>query len=261
MNAPRSSFTSYPENGSIATGESHFIPIPELYTDDGDLHLIFLQGNGVLFYENTTDPWYRATEFGGVRYMGSPDGPNSSKFVYQPQEAASPMACVERYQFCNADRECGPLAGTKNAAHEAGPLFNITTFDSYNDIVPNDPVGSRFYWFYRGLFVMATDLVVMLKNLGPKALLSQQSLLDGLIGALPDDQWQLDVTYWWAIRLAGIQASFVNTAYDTGNPALEAYRIRPWNSYMQDMCNNQVSIPRPTAHTMITIRHNCATQN
>ncbi|KAK7726503.1 hypothetical protein SLS63_007664 [Diaporthe eres] len=231
---------SYPENGSTATSVSAFIPIPELYTNDGDLHLIFLQGNGVYFYENTTDPWYRATQFGGLRSMGgSSDGPNSTQSVYQPEEAASPLACVERYQFCNASKDCGPLAGKQTALPQAASLFNITAFDVYNNIVPNDPVGSRFYWFYLALFTMPTDLDVMLKNLGPKALLSQQSLLDGLIGPLPDDQWQLDVTYWWATRLASIQAAFVNTAYDTGNAALEAFRIRPYNSYMRDMCDNQ----------------------
>lgn len=258
MTARRSTLSSYPENGSTATSASHFIPIPELYTDDGDLHLIFLQGNGVYFYESTTDPWYRATQFGGPKSMGgSSSGPNSTQIVYQPEEAASPLACVERYQLCNANRECGPLAG-KQAIPQAGPLFNMTAFDIYNKIVPNDPVGSRFYWFYLGLFTMATDLDVILKNLGPKALLSQQGLFDGLIGPLPDDQCQLDVTYWWATRLASIQAAFVNTVYDTGNPALEAYRIRPYNSYMQDMCNNQASIPCHTVRGMITARHNCA---
>lgn len=255
-----STFSSYPENGSTATS-SHFIPIPELYTDDGDLHLIFLQGNGVYFYENTTDPWYRATQFGGLRFMGgSPDGPNSTQIIYRPEEASSPLACVERYQFCNANRECGPLAG-KQAITQAGPVFNMSAFDIYNDIVPNDPVASRFYWFYLALFTMATDLDVMLKNLGPKAVLSQQSLFDGLVGPLPDDQWQIDVKYWWAIRLASIQAAFVDTSVNRGNTALQAYRIRPYNSYMQDMCDNQVSTPCPTASAMVTARNNCTNQN
>lgn len=118
----------------------------------------------------------------------------------------------------------------------------MTAFDMLNEIVPDDPIGSRFYWYYHVLFTMAEDIDIILQNLGPKALLSQQSLLGGFMGPLPDDQWQLDVTYWWATRLAGIQAAFVNTAYDTGNAALGGFRVRPYNSHMQDMCNNQVRI-------------------
>lgn len=129
------------------------------------MHLIFLQGNGVYFYKNTTDPWYRATQFGGLRSMGgSSDGPNSTQSVYQPEEAASPLACVERYQFCNASKDCGPLAGKQTALPQAASLFNITAFDVYNNIVPDDPVGSRFYWFYLALFTMPTDLDVILKK-------------------------------------------------------------------------------------------------
>lgn len=173
---------------------------------------------------------------------------NSTRNVYLPEEPASPLACVERYQFCNAGKECGPLSGKMPAVVESASLFNMTAFDIINGTVPDDPIGSRFYWYYFVLFTMAIDIDGMLQNLGPKALQSQQNLLGGLMGPLPDDQWQLDVTYWWAIRLAGIQAAFVNTAHDTGNAALEEFRVRPHNSYMQDMCNNQVSIQDSPIH-------------
>lgn len=167
---------------------------------------------------------------------------NSTQNVYLPEEPASPLACVEKYQFCNAGKECGPLTGKMPALIESAPIFNMTAFDIIYETVPEDPIGSRFCWYYSILFAMATDIDVILQNLGPKALLSQQNLLGGLMGPLPDDQWQLDVTYWWAIRLASIQAAFVNTAHDTGSAALDEFRVRPYNSYMQDMCNNQVRI-------------------
>lgn len=176
---------------------------------------------------------------------GDENGQNSSQDVYRLEEAASPLACVEKYQFCNADKECSPLGG-KHSLSQAGPLFNMTAYNADHGIVPHDPIGSRFYWFYHALMSMTTDFEIMLKTLGPKALLSQQALLEGLIGPLPDDQWQREVTYWWAIRLASIQAAFVNTAYDPGDAALENYRIRPYNSHMQAMCDNQVSVPRCT---------------
>lgn len=238
--ASRSTASSYPDNGST-TSSSNFIPIPELYTDDADLHIIFLQGNGVYFNENTTDPWYRGTRPGPRKLMSG--FRNSTPNVYQPEEAASPMACLEKFQFCNANKDCGPLSGTYPAFTEAAPLFNITAFQVENGPVPSDPVGSRFYWYYLALFSVAPDVDLLLRNLGPKALQSQESLLGGFLGPLPDNQWQLDVKYWWATRLAGIQAAFVNTASNTGNAALDEFRVRPYNSYMQDMCDNQVILP------------------
>lgn len=246
-----SKFSSFSANGTTMTSISDFIPIPELFSDDGDLHIIFLEGNGLSFYENTTDPWYRATQLGPVIAMAN----NATKSVYIPEEPASPLACVEKYQFCNAGKECGPLSGKIPTLVESASLFNITAFDMTNATVPDDPIGSRFYWYYLVLFNMASDIDAILQNLGPKALLSQQSLLGGFMGSLPDDQWQLDVTYWWATRLAGIQAAFVNTAYDTGNAALDEFRIRPYNSYMQDMCNNQVSIEDPPIHVWKTRKY------
>lgn len=130
-----------------------------------------------------------------------------------------------------------------NALAQAAPLFNMTAFDFDNNNVPNNPVGSRFFWYYIALFSMAIDLETMLKHLGSRALQSQESLIGGFVGPLPDNQWQLDVTYWWATRLAGIQSVFVNTVYDTGNNALDQLRIRPYNSYIQEMCDNQVRLP------------------
>lgn len=239
------------------TDISDFVPIPELFSDDGDLHLIFLEGNGLVFYEKNTDPWYRATQLGPPVIMSN----NSTQNVYLPEEAASPLACVERYQFCNAGKECGPLSGTIPTLIESASLFNMAAIDIINETVPEDPIGSRFYWYHLVLLTMAADIDDILDNLGPKALLSQQSLLGGFMGPLPDDQWQLDVTYWWATRLAGIQAAFVNTAHDTGNAALDEFRNRPYNSYMRDMCNNQVSIQSFPIHVWKISKYRYENQN
>lgn len=213
------------------------------------MKLIFLQGNGVYFYENTTDPWYRATQFGPGNILHN--GSNPAQNVFQPEEAASPLACLEKYQFCNAHKECGSLSAFLNAVAQAAPLFNMTSYDLNN--VPNDPVGSRFFWYFTALFGIAMDLDEILKRFGPKTLQSQESLLGGVMGPLPDNQWQLDVTYWWATKLAGMQAAFVNTAYNTGNTSQYELITRPYNSHMQEMCNNQVKLPHFPTDAVITL--------
>ena len=201
------------------------------------MHLVFLVGNGVYFYEQTTDPWYRGTVSGATIIDWAT---NETRVVYRPEEAASPLGCVEQYQFCNAGKQCGPLAGMSDAVTQAAPYFNMTAFDFSYRVIPDDPVGSRFYWYYIALLGMSIDLDELILNLGPHALISHQSLLDGIMGPLPENQWQLDVTYWWATRLASMQAAFVNTASGSNDAALEEYLVSPYNSHMRGMCNNQV---------------------
>ena len=98
-------------NGTSAD-PSTFTPIDELLRSDGDLVLMFLSGNGVYFYEKSNDPWYRATRDNG-------------NGIYQTDVAASPLGCVQQFQFCDGGSKCGTLASLVDAAADAAPLFML----------------------------------------------------------------------------------------------------------------------------------------
>lgn len=220
-----------------------FTAIPGLFNPDGDIELIFLSSNGIEFYEKTSDLWYRATIPGDETHTILAD--QGQIQVYQPEEAASPMGCVEQFQFCNpslSSNNCGPLASWADAQVEALPLFGITTEEMQSDDVPatSNTLGSRYLWLIQVLAVSQAAIGTIIMDLGPDALTSLKYLSSGTMGPLPDNQWQLDVRYWWATFLASLQAGVVNTAHGPTDPALDPYKVLPFDSHAKDMCNNQV---------------------
>lgn len=116
----------------------------------------------------------------------------------------------------------------------------MTTADWNDTYEPNGTMISRYDWLVGILSDVAlyTDLIV--STLGQDSLGSLKYLTNGLIGSLPDNQWQLDVEYWWAISLASLQATMVDTARGSTDPVLEPYTVRPYSSDIWTMCNNQV---------------------
>lgn len=221
---------------------SDFSPIPGLFDPDGDIVLVFLSSNGIEFFDITSDPWYRATVPGDrVHTQNRSEG----FVVYQSEEAASPMGCIRQYQFCNpslSSNNCGPLASWYDAQLEAAPLFGMTIEDWGNEIDPstNNTLGSRYAWLIQVLALGQASINNIITDLGPDALTSLKYLSSGIMGSLPTDQWRLDVRYWWATFLASLQAAVVNAAHGPTDPALDPYKVLPFNSHAGDMCNNQV---------------------
>lgn len=237
-------FASKVMNHTTWVNYSEFIPIPELFRSDGDVSVIFLSGNGIRFYEQTEDAWYRATVPGYEIFDNIREG---TRRVYWPEEAASPLGCVSQVQFCNtalpSDKQCGPLAAWNDALFESAPLFNMTGPQVFGEEdVPTSSPASRFMWIVLQLNNVAPKLEKLLDRLGAESLLSKANLMQGFMGPLPPNQWQLDVTHWWSTYLASIQAGFVETAMGPADPTggLEQYKISPWNDHTRNLCNNQV---------------------
>lgn len=239
-------FASGVTNHSTSVNRSEFVPIPELFRPDGDVQVIFLIGNGIRFYEQTEDAWYRGTALGHTIFaIGT--GQKGSRITYWPEETASPLGCVQQNQFCNtalaSDKQCGPLAGWNDAISESAPLFNMTGLQVFDqDYLPDGAIGSQFIWLCQQLKSAATSLETLLQILGPDSLASRANLAQGIMGRLPLNQWQLDVTHWWSTYLASVQAAFVETAIGPADPSreLEQYKFVPWNDHVRKLCNNQV---------------------
>lgn len=209
---------------------------------DADLFIVFLSGEGVLFLNQTNDPWYR-----GLRPLSTTlviDG-EYSRPMYGSDEAASPMGCLQRYQYCNSEKKCGNLASSADALTSASPLFHEATSDIWSGglLESNgtlDATRSRFNMFQL-MLVSAFSLYDVLNVLGSSSLLSPQRLASGYMGPLPDNQWQIDATHWFDMRMAALQAAFVNDARGPSDESLLPYMLGPDDKYQQSMCNNQVS--------------------
>lgn len=218
-----------------------FAPNTRLFRPDADSLLVFLSGNGVPFFEPTMDPWYR----GFIPYANGTSGyiiPHDwNNTVYRPDEAASPMGCLERYQYCNAERKCGELASFHDAITAAAPFLNASSeeIDGYANV--SGRASSQFSWF-QSIIHNAYDLAPLLESLGAASLASRSNFEAGYVGRIPSNQWQLDVTHWWATLLAATQAAFVSAASGPTDPSLFQSTFRPENEHMEQLCRNQVRL-------------------
>ena len=228
------------KNKTIIGGGSWFTPISPLLRDDGDITLVFLSGDGVIHSAPSHDDWYRVSPT-SVNVVEGTQEIVESAAVYLPLEPASPLGCVDQYQFCYEDAQhCGVLASNFDARTSAVQLMtaesgaNSTREFSFN--------------YFRNAFsgYQSTTISELLGQLGPTSLASKNSLTSAIQGPLPSDQWQQDVIRWWDITMASIQAAFLGLSYfNPSDPSMLAYRTNFTSPELQKLCNNQVSRPWP----------------
>lgn len=224
-------------NGTVHMEWSDFLPIPQLSVSDADLMLVFLSAGGVLFFNHTDDPWYRGIIPSTTLYYKG-----DHLQLYAPDEAASPMGCLQRFQYCNSNMKCGSLASNTDAQTSASSLFHLTPGEFSSGLLSShgsDGTPSRFEMF---LAVLSSSggIPDLITSLGSSSLLSSQHFGQGVMGPLPNNQWQLDVIHWFAIRMASLQAASVNTARGLTDEALLPYVSGPSDEHQWTMCNNQV---------------------
>lgn len=235
------------ENGKTATNNSLFIPLPSLARSDGDITLAFLSGNGVLSAEPIEDDWYGFTK-PGPSYSYSPFTDGTTPY-YLPQLAASPLGCIEQWQYCNlalpGESGCGPLASFVDSYYGAAPLFNTTSEAIQPEKRPlRDGVEARLDWV-SNIWTSVLTVSHILQFLGATSLASQRSLYESF--QYPSDHtgslWHLDVNNWFATKLASLQTQFVETVLDPMHGAFSEDLVPPYGKTQTRLCNSQVSIP------------------
>lgn len=155
-------------------------------------------------------------------------GDSGSTQVYRQNEAASPLGCASQWQFCNAyETACGPLASFEDALAGASPAFEGDAAD-------------RLSWFIDSLDIDEGTLPGMLEEAQDNALLSTQSLSSGYQGAaLPDNQWQLEVTNWFAICLAYMQQTLLETVSGAASTGSALTLNSPDTAAAKMLCQSQ----------------------
>ncbi|OTA62231.1 hypothetical protein K449DRAFT_433887 [Hypoxylon sp. EC38] len=231
-----------PVHGDFPLAASDFRPIPAVRNMNGDIIIVFLSGNGILFDKQSGDAWYRTRTYS--RNLTS-TGASGKTHAYQFDEAASPLGCVQQYQWCNPSYSgtsgCGPLASFSDAADGALPFFNLSKNQEIGEqdrAYLNSAVGARFLWMMIAQRSL-DDVNGVVAQMGAKSLASQSSLSSGIQMNITDNQWQLDVTNWWNIMLSATQSVFVDTALRQSTRGLEPALISPANEYERQLCNSQ----------------------
>lgn len=234
-----------PEDGEFEYQNSGFIPIQEISDVSGNIVIVFLSGNGIMFLQPHDDGWYKATTVKGNMTTTASSG-KAQAYIFD--EAASPLGCVQQWQWCNLEYPgtsgCGPLASSTDAILGALPKFNITkdqmTTDSQERAKIQTATAARFLWSAMIHDSRDNGIYNVIASLGTKSLVSQSSLFSGVQVSLDENQWQLEVTNWWNIMLAAYQSGYVETAIGEADPGLQPVLVAPSNEYEQQACRSQV---------------------
>lgn len=217
------------------------MPINPLFREDGGLCIVFLSGNGVVHTKSTGDDWYLIDSV-PVDLTVTAVNTTFLRPSHRFSEPASPLGCVNQYQFCNSGlqgtRSCGPLASFRDAIAGAGPFFDFEYSDLQNDITRSE-TAARFRYFVHRFYESDTSIRGVLGQLGPTSLLSQRGLASGIQGSLAPNQWQLDVTYWQSITMARMQVLMINAAYGPTNPIVRESQVKYTASEYTKLCGSQ----------------------
>lgn len=219
-------------NGSLLAEQSSFLPMPQLSIQDANLYLFFLTSSAVVFTEKVNDAWYRANRTGGQIYEETLVGGQGNVTTYRQDKPGSPMACMERHQYCfpgvgDEDRRCTPLTSSAD-------LTDPTIY------LEDDAKRQEMRWMLN----TSVDRMILtmhpISMLGIQVLTSRSSRDGGFQAPLPDNQWQLDVQHWHFTTMAALQARFVSYVLGPSDPRLGPVWRLAETKAEKELCRSQV---------------------
>lgn len=210
---------SYPNSTAGDNGDALlWQPVEPLTTTNGELSIMFLIQNNVIYREPCDDPWFAAR----LNYT-------NALTVYMPDVWVSPMACSQQYQICNphgsSSRRCTGFVARWDLADAIASRLDLGLNQVY--------VAIRF------INIINMGLLRgLIRTRKQNALRAQDSVVDLVQYYLPPDQWMREVSGWFDTTLALIQQ--LTLEYATG-PAHNASVVRPEaDTYEETMCWNQI---------------------
>lgn len=218
-----SSATSYESDPE----SSSFEPIPALKFTDADVTLLFLSANNISFsVDAVEDPWYSANSYPFV------DDGNTT--FYSADDPVRVLACVERQQWCNAERQetsgdgCRSLSGI------------FTSSENVLDLWDTDRQRRAFDWNTK-VMVNVPNIETIVNGLREASLLASQSLYTGYSAPLKKTQWELEMEYWFQMRLAAVQQASVDAAEGPKEEKMFELLQKPQDKESRRICGSQVS--------------------
>ncbi|TGJ87196.1 hypothetical protein E0Z10_g1603 [Xylaria hypoxylon] len=203
-----------------ATPDSVFL-IDPIARDDADTFIFWLLGHGVTFSEPFDDIWYRVSPRGmPVKIYHTVAGTNNINQYFSAEPAS-------------------PLASQSDAIAGAAPLFDTTYNELSADIARTDMAARFIYFIKSAITPNAPYIHDILIQLGPSALLSPKSQLNGIQYGLAANQWQLDLSNVWAIMMAGSQSALLDAAYGPRDPEILGDWVNFTLPEFQKLCQNQ----------------------
>jgi len=194
---------------------------------------MFLSSNQIISPVEINDPWYSAHQTVPGFKLNFTGWDNLTLGGYFADQDVSVLGCAKQYQICYPDadgkpKDCSRLGGKQElywlltSLEQSATQLNLTKWSIMSALTGN-------------------ELDAFVQTLGAGSLSSKYSLVSGIQGPLPDDQWQQDVLHWHAATLVAMQGSAVDAASGPSYPAMKQFWAPPANDQEKYICNNQVS--------------------
>jgi hypothetical protein len=186
------------EEASAQYPENAWSPIPALNRTDADIGIVMINPNSIRFVAPNNDPVF------GARQMASyTDSQGQTHSWYLPEYYVSIIACAEQYQICNPlNGACSPLVG-------ALPLMRRSLAPDVGLNAVQQIIMERIY-----MILQFTSVYQTVNPRKGSALRAQEKVTQLNQAPIPDNQWMLEVSYWFEAGLARLQRGIVE--YATG---------------------------------------------
>lgn len=213
------------------TSQMGYIPMDGLSSGDGDMSLMFLSANDIMYVKEVDDDWYSAHQTGPNHNLTIQDGDKLDGFtkMYMSDEPASALGCKFQYQACDTK-------GTNGECSRPGGILDLAS----GYLTPTKG-GEVIEWVWSAPIIIP-DIISALTI---TSLTSRSSLDQSVSGPLPTNQWQNDVENWHNITLANLQGGVILNAAGPGDAGILQYFWRYAQSDSEKyFCKNQVSVPK-----------------
>lgn len=177
------------------------------------------------------DPWYSAHQTVPGYSLNFTGWGNLSVGAYFADQTASVLGCAKQYQICHPGNP--PRCSRWGGKQELWWLLK--------SVVQNEKQLNRTKWAIMSALT-GNELDGFVQTLGAASLSSKSSLVSGVQGPLPDNQWQLDVEHWHAATLVAMQGSAVDAAMGPSSKEMKQFWPGPNNEQERSVCRNQVCI-------------------
>ena len=184
--------------------------------------MFFLASNSITSRYANSDPLFSAT-----RELDLPEGT-----YYDADDFLTVMGCIDQYQICNPAMPgtdgCTPL-GTIDALLDAADNIGLNNYQLSTQDTIN--IAMRESNMFNSVF-----------GRGASALKAQSTVFERFQDAqLPNNQWQIEASGWFAVSLASLQQALVEIATGPVDIVSSGGYVESFsNPYDQEICNRQM---------------------
>lgn len=220
---------------SVGTSDtSSFSPVAELQRTDAQVSLIFLDQSNILYFNQTDDPWFKATTLIEGEAPALVATGTQLKW-YKPDDPPSALGCASKLLLCNSD---SPSDCANSAVGGEQFIKNLTT------LWPDKEESAAVLGLTMAYKKIFTGPELFYSLPGMPSLLSRFTLLSSTqTDTLPSNQWQKEMEYSYQAYLASLQSGLVEASMKGAPQIWQELEACPDLEACHKLCYNQVRKP------------------